>query len=361
MKERMLNVQRYLKSGKSYQDLNAEYGILNNCHHTLPLVILNYHLIRSPKAHPIVKECRGLVLDQNHDIVAKSFDRFYNFGECQNEMEQFDFSNFVVNSKEDGSIILLYYYDKWRANTRATFGEEKIYNTDIFWHDAICEAMGIKSLDELALNKNFTYVCEFCSGYNKNVRNYEKPTMYLLSVFNKEEELDYEEMRNISLSYFSHTEEYKFYSIEEIKEYLLERSRNDASFEGVVIRDWKNRRWKIKSSSYMSLFFLKNNGDYSPKHLMPFILSGEVDELLLYFPDVKDNLFQYKARLDWAYGEMIRQWDKIKDLDGRDFAINNTGMFKSILFEVKKTNKHPEEVWKKSGKKILQKLFMVTT
>ena len=61
--------------------------------------------------HPVVRECRGLVLHaQTHDLVARSFPRFFNWGEMAEEMKGFDFSDFTVHTKEDGSLVLLYFF-----------------------------------------------------------------------------------------------------------------------------------------------------------------------------------------------------------------------------------------------------------
>mgnify|MGYP001296035369 CR=1 FL=1 len=83
----MLEVQKYLKN-KTLDDLNIEFGIKIKEHDELPLVILNYSMIDhgtiGNKTHPIVCECRGLVLEVGSwNIVARSFYRFFNFGETE--------------------------------------------------------------------------------------------------------------------------------------------------------------------------------------------------------------------------------------------------------------------------------------
>jgi hypothetical protein len=58
---------------------------------------LNYDQIESAKAHPVVMECRGLILSYPHgEVVARSFDRFFNYGEvpvitsaCRSEQLRF--------------------------------------------------------------------------------------------------------------------------------------------------------------------------------------------------------------------------------------------------------------------------------
>lgn len=57
-----LNVQRYLRDGKTLADLEAELGIKSSENGNL--VVLNYNQIESPKTDPIVMECRQLALEK---------------------------------------------------------------------------------------------------------------------------------------------------------------------------------------------------------------------------------------------------------------------------------------------------------
>ena len=92
----MLEVQKYLRSGKTFDDLSADFGVKSSFHPEDPLVILNYDQIESPKTNTIVRECRALTLETtNFDVVARSFSRFFNWGEVQDEMKYFDFTNFM--------------------------------------------------------------------------------------------------------------------------------------------------------------------------------------------------------------------------------------------------------------------------
>lgn len=104
----MLSVQRLLRDGRTLDDLNKLYGIDATHSETDPLVILNYDQIESPKTHPVVRECRGLVLEKDTwNVVARAFTRFFNYGETDC---QFDWSKFTATTKEDGSLLLLYRY-----------------------------------------------------------------------------------------------------------------------------------------------------------------------------------------------------------------------------------------------------------
>jgi hypothetical protein len=368
----MLEVQKYLRT-RTLDQLTDELAIKVTRHDTLPLVILNYNQIDSPKTHPVVRECRGLCLHAHtHRVVAKSFNRFFNWGEVAEEMGDFDFSDFVVQSKEDGSLVLLYEYDgQWRANTRGSFAEDNIQFQEFTWTDAICKAAGHPNLTELGirLNPQFTYVCELCTPWNKIVRRYPAPVLYLLTIFDKEgRELTTEQCDGYASSAgLLRPTLYQFKSIEEIQSFLQEQAESDPTFEGVVIKDHLGHRWKIKSATYLGLHRLRGEGDtFNPKHLLPFILAGEEDELLTYFPEVKETFYEAKCRVLEAYIEVIELWGdhwRIEDQKEFALAIKDQSSFASILFSVRKKRGNQQVAadvkneWREATQLILKKLF----
>ena len=84
----MLALQEYLTS-HGLDKLQDELKINVFRHPTLPLVGFKYNQLESPRTHPIVRECRGVVLeDKTWKLVAKPFNRFFNVGEVQDEFAQ---------------------------------------------------------------------------------------------------------------------------------------------------------------------------------------------------------------------------------------------------------------------------------
>ncbi len=342
---RMLEVQKYLTSGKTLENLADELAIKVTKHDALPLIILNYDQINSPKTHPIIRETRGLVLNsQDWSIVAKSMNRFFNWGEVQEEMSSFDFSNFIVQSKEDGSLVLIYNFDgSWRVNTRGSFATDLMQFQNFTWQEGICRALGVPDLLALdsILDPTVTYVCEFCSLWNKVVRTYKEPQMFLLTAFRGITELHWDELDSLDLSLFQVPELYEFHSIEEIQQFLFDQGSNDPTFEGVVIRDHHGHRWKIKSATYLGLHRLRGEGDnvWNPKHLLPFVLNGEEDELLSYFEEVRTFFYELKSDVQAEYMKLLETWLDHKDIpEQKDFAlaIKNKTRFTSVLFTVRK-------------------------
>lgn len=364
-----LRVQEFLRIDPAilgYEDLRKYYAIKTTGHPEKPLVILNYDQIGSPKTHPIVRECRGLVLNaKTHDIVARAFPRFFNWGEVQDEAGDFDFSNCWAESKEDGSLVLLYWFDgQWCANTRGSFGDGKINDQPFTWLDGFCAALGVRELGDMdyRLDRSLCYVCEFCSVWNKVVREYPKPVMYLLSVFRGDTELSPEFVDRIQPVGFKRPMRYTFSSIEQVQEFIAEQSEKDPTFEGVVIRDVNNARWKIKSPTYLALHRLKGDGDnmYLPKNLIPFVLTGETAELLTYFPEVEKKLDEVSEKIGEAFDVLISVWAESQGIESqKEFAqyIIPKTPFASILFDARKRGADIGQIWRESSDLILKKLF----
>jgi T4 RnlA family RNA ligase len=335
------------------------------------LVIFNYDQIESkPKTHPVVRECRGLVLDsQNWEIVAKPMQRFFNWGEVADEMPLFNFDNFIVDSKEDGSLCILYYFNgQWHGNTRGSFGLDNMQFQDFTWRDGFLKAMKIESWDHLngLLDPEITYVCEFVSPWNKVVRTYAQPKLYLLAAFRAEKELHWDEVDNLArvVTFFLRPFRYQFKGIDEIITFL-HSLESDPTFEGVVIRDHDNKRWKIKNPLYLSLHQIRGSGDnlYNPKYLVPFILKNEGDELLTYFKEAEETFNKLKIEVDGFYNQLLDLWVKYKDIENqKEFALAIKGKtpFGSLLFNLRKNGNQTEQklrqMWQESGDFILKVL-----
>lgn len=363
----MLEIQKKLKE-EGFASLD-KIGIKTTFHPNKPLVILNYSQIDSPKTHPVVRECRGLVLhSKTFNVIAKGFNRFFNWGEVRDEMDLFDFSNFMIQSKEDGSLCLIYFYDGlWYANTRNSFGEGNIQYNDITWQEGFIQALNISSLNKLNLDKSVCYVCEFCSPYNKIVRYYSKPQMYLLTAFRGSKELPPDEVDYLADDLFFRPNRYNFSSMEEIQEFLQTQQKNDPTFEGVVICDKNGLRYKIKSPTYLSLHKMRGEGDnlFHPKYLIDFALAGEAGELLTYFPEAESQYKIVEHKINEEYDKLKNVWKKYWTIKNqKEFALAvKENAFSSILFNIRKnhgqnqTNQHLDQIWRNSKDLILKKLF----
>lgn len=367
----MFEVQKYLRDGNTLEDLTNDLGIKVAKHETKPLIILNYDQIDSPKTHPIVRECRGLILeDSSWDIVARSFERFFNWGEVADEMPLFNFDKFHAEHKEDGSLSMVYNYKgEWMVSTRGSFAELPMQFQEFTWREAMCNALGLNDLSELdkKLDPKISHVCEFTSLYNKVVRTYNKPQMFLLSAFDGHSELSVDACDELANEVdFVRPKRENFDDIDHLIDHLNTYSEEDPTFEGYIIRDDENRRWKVKSATYLSLHKMRGEGDnlFNPKNHIPYILGGNGDKLIEYFPEVEETFITHKNLVEAEYHLLSKLLGEVKDIENqKEFAMAVVGKtpFTGFLFQLKKENELTQEglekKWRNGGDSIHKVLF----
>ncbi len=363
----MLEVQKYLKE-RGLEQLQAELSIKITVNDIDNRILLNYDQIKSPKTNPVVKDCRGLCLDKNdYSLIAKSFTRFFNYSESLEDTRKFNWNDCFALAKEDGTLISLYWYaDKWQVQTRGSFGDIPMYDggptfEELFW-------LAVPRDKVAQLDKSLAYTFELCSRHNKVVRDYPEPTVFLLSVFEGESEWEFRAKSQkctvgVALLYgFNTPAEYHFSSIEEVEKYIRDVSKTDKTYEGVVLRDCNNVRMKVKNPDYLCLHRLRGEGAnlYLAKNLLPFILSGEKDELLTYFAEVKPRVDEMEAILATEYTKVLGVWNGIKGKPTRKefaLAVPQDLKLKSMLFTMLDTGEKLDVVWQKSHDLLLKALF----
>ena len=342
----MLHVQQYLKDGKTLTQLTADFGIKTCFHPTEPLVILNYDQIESPKTHPIVRECRGLVLHaETFDLVAKGFDRFFNEGEAYELTKDFDWSNPVdIRTKEDGSYINLFNYDgRILITTRGSWADGECGFSGKTWAEIVTRLLPdpfkLNMVEYLSEGTNLIF--ELCSMHNKVVRSYPEAKLVLLGGTVLGTEVDPEHLDGFARTWgFDRPERHLCGTIDAVKELIDRKAAGDATWEGVVLRDVNGMRLKVKSAAYVSLHHMRGEGDnlYHPRYIIPFILKGEQAEVLTYFPEIKDRLDEVEDKVNELYDELIHYYSVSYGItDQKEFALTIRGCrLSSILFRLKK-------------------------
>ena len=367
----MLEVQKFLLE-KSLEELKAELGINYYLHPTLPLVGFKYDQIDSPKAHPVVRECRGLVLeDKTWKIVAKPFNRFFNVGELAEEFAEFDWNDCSITAKEDGSLIIMYYYaGSWHVNTSGSFGlgSQQVFGGT--WRELFYKTAGDDILMKLDENKfhDHTLIFELCTVYNKIVRTYKKNQIFLLAASqnNDDEWSEHSDLHVDTISTLigvQRPERWTFTNQEDICNFLLSQEEKDPTFEGVVLRDKNNLRYKWKTSTYVSLHKLKDNGNVLlPKNLVPLVLAGEADEKKVYLPEISSALDAVAAIVDDLWSSLKDMWIKHSNIvDQKEFALSiKEHPLSSILFMNRKQGGDLDSLklmFRKSDSVIVKRIF----
>ena len=362
-------LQEYLQT-HTLEQLTADFGINVQRHPTLPLVAFKYNQIDSPKTHPVVRYSRGTVLeDKTWKLVAMPFVRFFNYGENEEEGKRFNWGNCSATTKEDGSLMIVYYYaNEWHLNTSGSFGFGIMGFTNKTWRDYFWEVFN-KSASTKDLDEDKTYIFELCSLDNQVVRLYKEPQVFFLSATTNGEEMTMEQVAELPVAKkIQRPTAHSFKNIEEVLSFLSKMEEIDKTFEGVVIRDCNNIRFKIKSRCYLALHHLCNNGAIAnPKHLVAFVLAGEGDELIATFPYLKDRFNDVKALLDNSFATLQSVWEANRGVENqKDFALRIVKVtpFNGLLFTLRKAKgislgelADLKQLWRESGEVIVKRLF----
>jgi RNA ligase len=252
--------------------------VVKNDHPTLPLSIYNYSRTcqYESKWDDITKICRGLILDREGNVIAKAFNKFFNYEELTlNDIPE---GSFEVFEKLDGSLgILFWYQGKWILASKGSFiSDQSIKGRQILNNKYNVEV----------LPKGYTTVVEIIYPENRIVCDYgEDEELVVLSMISNAngKELDYNSMLSINeVSGFPTIKKY-----DGITDYDTLKSQINGNREGYVIRFKNGFRMKIKGEEYVRLHRILTG--FSNVDIWEYLKDGkDLDELLDRVPDEFD-------------------------------------------------------------------------
>lgn len=269
------------------------------------LVMFKYSQIDSNFHIGLVRECRGLILDEDTmEPVSVPFFKFGNYGESY--CPDIDWKNCWVGQKLDGSLIKVVKTGGgvlWSTN-----GTIDAFKAPLA-EQIGCEA---KSFGELAvgglayaglsrerfedmLEEGKTYMFELTSPYNKVVVTWHETKLNFLGV---------RDNRTFEETYFTDHPLSKVFSVPKvfplttIDECVAAAKELDVNEEGYVVCDRNFNRVKVKSPTYVSLHHMKNNGVLSYARGVEIVRGNELDEVLTYFPEFRPHLEEIRVRYE---------------------------------------------------------------
>lgn len=317
-------VRSGMTSQAALDALNQETGI-NSSVYPGGLVVLNYDQIASPKKHPMVVECRGLILHVNDhgkfEVVSRSFDRFFNLGECEEHKDITCLKEHHVFEKVDGSLIRVYRHQhEWHIATRGTaFAESGVNGFDVTFRSLFLRAAGLSEVEfQNAMDNTaavlrrqmvvdgLTFIFELATRENRVVTPYSEDQLVLIGArWLNGEEQDLFGLSTICeiMAQYGHINVrmprvWELNSIEEIKKAVAELGGLQEGF--VVSHKYDISRFKLKSAAYLVAHHIRNNGTLTPNRVAELIVTGEHVEYLTYFPE--DMRF---------FEEMIKAYDQL--------------------------------------------------
>ena len=323
----MLEIQKYIINHSNWYNLLQEEPYNLKIRNKDNLYKFDYTI--DSKDSATTREARGLILDADNSIIAKSFTRFYNYEEHIDE--NFDWSNIIISEKIDGSMIQLYYYNgNWHWTTRSSFDAcDVVLNNKWNFQDLINRAN--KNLDYEKLNKNYCYTFELVSPENQVVVYYDKPKLYGIYIYDllNDKELNYEDEK-IKFDKIGFEMPFSMKLTNENYEHIREKfvdNRKTKEFEGVVLRDKNDNRLKVKTLEWIKAHKLQNNGVLTTKRIIEMSLANELTEYLAYFPQKKDECYKViktLTKISEAFLIMYTKLPKIREenYDNKSFWLN---------------------------------------
>jgi len=336
----MLKVQEYLRSGKTLQDLENDYGITNRI--TNNKVALKYSQIASPMGEEICQECRGLILEnETWNIIAYPFRKFFNSEEGHSA--KLDWKTTRVLEKIDGSNVNLFNYkDEWFFATHNVPEADIPLDIGLTFAELARMAlvdMGLSFYSPFTnkLNPNYTYMFELTSPYSQVYIRYEEPSLTLLGV---RDNISLKELpiNDISAQIGIPTpKEYPLSSLQEI--IAMVNSWKGDEQEGVVLIDGNFNRVKVKNINYVTGQAIVFSLSASDRNIMRLIMLGSDDDVFAKCPSlIQEKISLFKGKLADLIKETKSDYAEMKDIeDMKEYAaIALKKRWKAILFGLKR-------------------------
>ena len=289
---KMLNLQTFIHNNPNWRELITRPPYCIKVSEKGNLICFKYSQIDSDFSLEIVREARGLILeDKTWNIVCYPFKKFFNYGEAY--ADEIDWESARIFEKVDGSLIKAYYYNgKWRFGTNSIIDANDAelsappYKTFMGLFNVAANVCG---LDYDRLDPHYTYIFELRSPYNKVVVPYEDIRIIHIGTRNnitcEEEEVD------IGI------EKPKQYMLSSLDDCIAMAATFDFTQEGFVVVDKNYNRIKIKSEDYVRVHRLANNGSLTLERAIDLIRMNEIDEFLNYFPNYTFYINNIRNRL----------------------------------------------------------------
>jgi RNA ligase len=336
-----------------------DQGLIERHDHTsLPISIYNYsrECVYTKKWDDITLKCRGLILDNEGNLVAKSFDKFFNIEEINPSSYPLNEDHCSVVEKEDGSLgILFYYNNEWIFSSKGSFqSDQAIKGNEI-----------LKKYNIEYLNQEYTYIFEIIYPENRIVVDYQgEEKLVLLSVFKGEHEKSILTVKMASVILgcpYSKTlkETVKINSITDINQLVTDLRADDwKNREGFILRFYpSNYRIKIKFAEYMRLhkimtgLTIKSVFEILSNKQSPIEVLGEVpDEIYLDIDQISDMLKnEYKVFEEICRKHFVRlraNWFKNKKDKALWIQKHVDKEYRAILFNMIDKKSYESHIWK---------------
>jgi RNA ligase len=332
-----------MKIDKISVDKMVESGYVSKTKHPdYPIYILNY--TKSAQFNKvwnnITMMCRGLIIDEEYNILYRGFQKFFNYEEIEDKSEIPNLP-FEIYDKLDGSLGILYWYDNKAAiATRGSFSSDQAIHAT--------KLLNIKYKNALSkLDKTKSYLFEIIYPENHIIINYKDiDDIFLLAIIDPNTGLDCDNIQNYS-SIFNVVHKY-----DGIKDYNEIRNIIDGTNkEGFVVKFSNSYRIKMKFADYFRLHAIRYG--LSEKRILEYLTDNNTTELhnLINSLDEENKILvtDIIRKLNDRFNEIEQAAkDLYKDFSNDKEAAEYFKQFKfsPILFNMRKNRKYDYIIWR---------------
>jgi len=281
----------------------------------------------------ITLACRGLIMNNEHEIIARPFAKFFNLGEMENQ--HIPTESFEVYEKMDGSLGILYFInDVPFIATRGSFNSDQSKKANVLLNTTYRETIS-------KLNKNHTYLFEIIYPENRIVLNYGNAEELVLLAVVETATGNEQPLEDIGFPIVN-----KHDGINDI--HTLKQLEIDNK-EGFVIKYKSGLRYKVKFVEYLRIHRIVTQ--VSSINIWEFLKAGNsFDEILERVPDEFYNWVKLTKE------DLVSKYNAIEEQCKSDFKILETRketalyfltcQYPSVLFAMLDKLEYAQIIWK---------------
>ena len=336
-----LCIQKFIEEHADWEKLLSEkpycISISRDVMFGRKLIMFKYSQIDSDFNIELVRECRGIILDEDtHEVICHPFNKFGNYEEPY--AADIDWKSCYVTEKLDGSLVKLSRIgdnilwstngtiDAYKAPLVEQIGCIAKSFGELAWYAILenyCKARDLSVSDcidpdivkdwlKSIIKPGYTYMFELTSPYNKVVVTWHKTELHFIGCRDNEsgQEIffgDHELSKIFDIP--------KIFPLRSVDECVKAASELDVNAEGYVVVDKDFNRVKIKSPTYVALHHMRNNGVLSYERGIEIVRGNELGEVLTYFPEFKPHLEKIKNAYDSLIASLNESWLAYNQLD----------------------------------------------
>lgn len=306
-------------------------------------VLFKYDQINSDFSDEFVQLCRGLILfhpdNYSWAVACHPFDKFFNLGEPN--AAEVDWNTATISTKEDGSLMKVWWWGGWHLSTNGSIDAFKTPANDVHsFGEIFVRALhnyGFDSFEEFleCLSKSDTYMFELCSPENRVVVPYSAYKIFFLSKRENSSDIELPFWKTFD-SVTRLVDLPKLYkaNFDELVRAVEELPWDK---EGYVACDERGHRVKVKSPAYVVAHYSRNNNYITNRRLLKIVLSGELDEFLVYADEYRDRALEIKKKIDDKKEKCRAAADQLKSFTTKKekafyIGSNYTSILKDYLY-----------------------------